>query len=456
VVAPTERAFARAVRRLGAEQFRSLVAATHAARPDATGLRREGAVVVVEGAGERLLVAAGGRLPWREPRPAGPVEGRIDAVVAQRPAPGLAARHDAAHHPPTALRDRLCYGLDRSTATRICERHLGLALDGSDPARTPAARDRRRAAGVVAAVALALVAVLAAVVAGPAGTGIGAGGGPRIGATDEARAANVTPAGPATPIPPPGVESPTATGASYPPGLGPSGPTDARALAQAHGEVAAERAYRLTIVSRRAEAGAVEGRWLEAREVVRADEPTRYRYRANGTLLAGGTERVRSFTSYADGDHVYRRLTGTNGSRYVRETVERRAGGEGPLADRAEGYVARYLGGTRGSITRVSAPPVEGYLLTAEGTPTAFEGSVAGYTATALITDRGFVVELAVTYERSVDGSRRRSSFAMAYGPLRSAVEEPDWYGTAREATGRGESATGTNATTARPHPTGQ
>jgi hypothetical protein len=452
VVAPTETAFDRAVRRLGTEEFRSLVAETHAARPDATGVSREGAVVVVEGADERLLVAAGGRLPWREPRPAGPVAGRIDAVVAQRPAPGLAARHDAAHRPPAALRDRLCYGLDRATATRICERHLGLALDGSDPPHGPAARDRRRAAGVVAAVALAVVAALAAVVAGPAGIGTG----PGIEATDGAGAANVTPAGPATPIPPPGVESPTATGTSYPPGLGPSGLTDARALAQAHGEVAAERSYRLTIVSRRADAGAVEGRWLEAREVVRADGPTRYRYRANGTLLAGGTERVRSFTSYADGDHVYRRLTGTNGSRYVRETVERRAGGEGPFADRAEGYVARYLGGTRGSITRVSAPPVEGYLLTAEGTPAAFERSVAGYTATALVTDRGFVVELAVTYERSADGTRRRSSFAMAYGPLREAVEEPDWYGTAREATGRGESATGTNATTTRPHPAGQ
>jgi hypothetical protein len=456
VVPPTETAFARAVRRLGTEEFRSLVAATHAARPDATGVRREGAVVVVEGVGERLLVAAGGRLPWREPRPAGPVAGRIDAVVAQRPAPGLAARHDAAHHHPAALRDRLCYGLDRSAAARVCERHLGLALDGSDPAPGPAAQNRRRAAAVVAAVALAVVAVLGAVVAGPVGTGTGSGSGSGaasgVGAAGTT-GATVTAAGPATPIPPPGVESPTATGASYPPGLGPSGLTDARALAQAHGAVAAERSYRLTVVSRRADAGAVEGRWLEAREVVRADEPTRYRYRANGTLLAGGSERVRSFTSYADGDHVYRRLTGTNGSRYVRETVERRAGGEGPFADRAEGYVERYLGGTSGPITRVSAPPVEGYLLTAEGPPTAFEGSVEGYTATALITDRGFVVELAVTYERSVNGSRRLSSFAMAYGPLRGAVEEPDWYGTAREATGANGTAT---ATTSRPHPAGQ
>lgn len=129
-------AFARRLRQLDREAFATFVAALWAASGWET--RTEDGLVIAERGDERQRLAVAPPRPllgwWRS----GSVPDDVDAVVRarrrDRSLPGrqsVAAAGEAPIVDAAALRERLLFGLDPSTADRICTEHLGV------PARDP-------------------------------------------------------------------------------------------------------------------------------------------------------------------------------------------------------------------------------------------------------------------------------------------------------------------------------
>lgn len=410
--APDRTAVRRALADLGPDGFVALVAAVHAAREGVESVERDGGVLVVRGPETRRLLPLPDRPgPFRGPAPVGPASDPVDEVVAQADgdaARATAARRGARYRSPADLVDRIRYGLPGDARRRLLADHLG--LDADDAAGRSGVVDRIGRRRALAAVAAALVVV----------AGLAAGAVP----------VDPTAGGPADPtMPTPAAVSPAGTADApaagpdtdrYPPGVDAGGLTDPAALSRAHAVAAGARRYRWTVV---------EGR-TRAKVDLGTDGPGAVVDAITRSSNATGNV---SFRTYSDGSYSYVGITGPNGSRYVRETVRRRAG-EGPrYADRAANAVGRYLS-SGGTVARVGGDGVALYRLTTTAPPARLADAVTDYAAIALVTRDGFVVALDVSYRSHGRRGTTAVAFRFGYRPYR-ATENPPWYEAARRST---------------------
>lgn len=274
----------------------------------------------------------------------------------------------------------------------------------------------------------------------------------------------------------------------YLPGLDTNGVSSADRLAQSHGAAVAGRSYALRIRSygvtpldarslgedgdpaaggddllgdTAAPGTAYGSQWRDVAQLVTVVNGTHYRHRlvgayeapaervdgdgrSNGSTAGGGEGkgergedeegdlRLVRADAYADGVHVWRRIDGGTVA-YSRRVATTTGGGEGVFADRAEGYVARYLSAGRTTVTRTD-PGMQsraGFVVTARGDPQRISGNVTDYRAVASVTPDGLVASLEVRYELTVDGETRVVEFGYDYRQLdavsASELERPDW-----------------------------
>lgn len=109
--------------------------------------------------------------------------------------------------------------------------------------------------------------------------------------------------------------------------------------------------------------------------------------------------------------------------------------GEGERhADRTAGYVARYLSGAGGEMTRVDGAGTAVHRLRVTRPSPRLADVASNCTATAFVTDRGFVLPLEVGYHRETDDSARAVAFRFGYEPYRHDGRPP-WYEALRAST---------------------
>ncbi|MEF8820381.1 MAG: hypothetical protein V5A31_13745 [Haloferacaceae archaeon] len=394
---PSAATVARRLRRLDHDARVAFVAALYAAGGDAVTVAREGPVLVVDGpAGLRRVVVG---------PPADNVDADAVVVVTDRDR-ARAEGIDARLLGPAALHDRLCYGVDRETAARLCRAHLGVPFDASDGGHT---RRRRVAATLVLLAAAGLVAALAlSVPVGPGGEASDAG---------SARAGDATPA----PV----------TAADL---------RDSETVARGH--LAALRAR----PSVRLNATFAGPRHLTGFDTLRSgydrDDVVSVsmrvgadgRYRSvRRTSFAGGPlirDRV-AVARYADGGTEYVRIDGEPSLRYERRAVTR--SGRAFAADWSRRLLPRYLTTNRTRVERLSADADARYRVVATGSPRGLDHEVRGYRAAARVAADGLVTRLSVGYDHPTTGAR--VSVTARFGSP-AAVPAPPWYETARERTG--------------------
>ncbi|WP_318569534.1 hypothetical protein [Salinigranum marinum] len=332
---------------------------------------------------------------------------------------------------PRELADRLLYGLSRADADGLAVRYLGvptatLLAAGDVTPRFAVARSRPELTTVTA-----LAAVVCLVVAAAAAGAWAPGGGDTT-----ATGTDAPPAVAATERIAP--ERTASANATYPPGVDDDF-LDVWVLSAAHTAAVDGRSYRF--IARHTGAEALDGdrRWDTAWQHAVVDDDV-WLYSIVGYTAAGNDSRLVQYTTYADGNSVYRRAENGTDPAYERRPVRATAGGSDPHADRAGRYLRRYLATTAVRIDRPSWNPSM-YRIVATGRPTAVDGDVSNYTATALVDRDGFVSTLSVEYTLDEGTSERTVRFRFEYAAVDDTrVRPPGWYDDAR-------AATGTNAT---------
>jgi hypothetical protein len=453
---PTDRV-AELIGQLHRERFVDFCVSLWAARGDET--RVEDGRIVATRANERIVL-----LPWTDPgalgRALGAVragvtgwgrdtaDGGVDVVVAAvdaAPARRLAARHDARFVGPTALADRLLYGVSRAEAAELVAMYLDEELSAvlattSSPHRTNIGIDATTLVAVAGVVCLVVAGIVGGVwtVDGPDATADGATGS--------------SPTTFTTGVPP--TETDVQSGGSttgdaagdgstigrYPPGVA-EGFLDVWVLSNAHAEAIDGRSYRLIV--RHSGGGAFDGdrRWNGAwQHAVVGDDGT-WLYSVVGYADRGNDSELVQYTVYADGSAAYRRADGREGPTYERSPVPVTDDGFGPHTELTQEYLRRYLATPEVRVDRPSWNP-EVYRLVATGPPSTADRDVSNYTATALVSEAGFVSELTVEYTLVEADDERTVRFRFEYAAVdETTVRPPGWYDEAVVATGNASRA---------------
>lgn len=345
------------VRRLDPDARAAVLADCRRARGESVA--REGAVVRVERGGETLVVAT------RD-------DPEADRVV------------DA-----TALRDLLCYGLDRRTADSIAERHLGAPLADLRPPLSRRVVARASALAVPVALLVLVAVVAGAVVGGVAGGPDQTPEPPTV--TTETETGTETETTATATLRPAPADGPVAPEVSQVPGLGVDGVTDVERLARAHDRVRPD-AY----VARARTVRVASNYDVVTRNVtLRVDGD---RYRAEAVTNRGG-ETTRSATVYDDGDE---RWAGTRrgGEFSVRQLAANETGPAGiDPATLGQSGVRAALATPE---TNVTGPTeYEGwpaYRVVGTGVPPDEADSLKTYRVTAYVRPDGFVYAMVVEY----------------------------------------------------------
>lgn len=338
----------------------------------------------------------------------------------------VADRHAARFVDPTALANRLLYGIPRGDAASLTSRYLGVstssALGTDDDATVPTSRPMRfSTTGLVVAGVVCLV--LAALVGGvwaPAGSGSFDDGAPtRTPPTDRSVDAGSQAA---------------STTAQYPPGITAES-VDSEKLADAHATAVAGRSYRL--ITRQSGTDRLDGshRWSGAWQHAGVAGDRTWLYTVVGYDSTPNGTRLVQYTAYADGEYVYRRAGIREGLRYDRDAVRLGSEGYGFHTDRARRAVRLYLATTRVEVDQPSWRP-DLYRVVATGRPTAVGGTVSNYTATAFVSREGFVSEMTVEFTRHESDDAEDVRFRLEYAAVdETQAEPPGWYDEAKAAT---------------------
>lgn len=423
--------------RLDTETLGSLVADAWAARGFET--ERDGDVIVAtrDGATATLWVVGGRRRRWR--RGVTLPEREVDVVVA----PGAGERvqaaargRDARFVDATGLWELLWYGVDRPTATAICERYLGAPPESLRPPLTVRARRRldaveRPGTGTTfVAVVVVLATLLVAAGVGPssilpsetggdldsfgAATGLDETPG-RVGTAPFVTTAEST------------VGRSNASNVSAVPGLTTDGIGDLTALASAHERAVANRSYTL---------------WLDVYEP-QEDDPTGPREQRDIDITVEGdryfvvTEievdgnRTRVGSVYHEGETWFvREPDGADetGGAWRRVAAEDAAAfGPNPFVLGRTG-VSQFLSTPESTVTgTVEEGDRTLYRVVGRGPPEGpFSGQMTNYTAVALVDPTGLVVDLTVDYTVATSGQPYRVRLEWTYGRLgETTVDAP-------------------------------
>ena len=439
---------ARRFRALSPADRRSFVAALWAATGERTTVTDDGVVVGGHPSGRdgppdgdlvRVVDPGGGLLSDPTPSVAD-----ADVVVATRADDDLAGAATAAgaeYVPPSELRDRLLYAVDRDRGAELCREYLDcepVVPDADADVKTgPAAGDDATTAVRRAAAPVALLVLVVGLVA--AGSGLPA-------STPDAlpSSGTETPPLPSGTDPLRGDEGGSATAttptASYPLGLSEAGVESAESLGTTHGSLARGRAYRLRL----AFAGPPDEPGFQGFRRIRlsatVESPSRYLVTLR-LVPRNESAPATSISRYADGSAEY--LRRDNGTAV---TYDRRSRSRGPsVTGNVQSLLERYLD-TRESDVRVERNDSETRLRVRAVDPRQRLGdSVSGYEATASVRQSGFVESLRVRYARERDGERFPVRVVFSYDDVGKAeATPPSWYDDAR-------TATGTDAETATP-----
>jgi hypothetical protein len=390
------------------------------------------------------VAAVEARLPWgTAPSIAGSENDdyAVDVVVAPVDASArrLAGRYDARPVGPRTLANRLLYGIPRERANALTRRHLGVStasLLAADATTPPPSPRRSPAALVVAGVACLVVAAAVAGVWSPGALdGLGDGA-----ATPPPGAGS----GLSTTAPDASNPSSDASGSDdrpgwpanrYPPGVG-NDTVYPAALADAHAAVVAGRSYRLLV--RQSDTDPLGGgpQWDDVWQHAVVDENGTWLYAVVGYARTAEGRRLVQYTAYADGTFVYHQSSSGSGPQYDRYPARATTDdGRDAHVDRAHRALRRYLATTDVRVDRPSWRP-DMFRVVATGRPTAVDGTVSNYTATAFVDEGGFVSELAVEYTRHTGHGAESVRFRFEYVAVDEAtLRPPGWYDEARAAT---------------------
>lgn len=387
--------FARRFRRLDRDARVAFVAALYAAQGDAVAVDRDGPVVVVDRPAGPLRVAVG------PPPPAG--EGVDAVVVAGTRERRRVAPTDARVLGSAALYDRLCYGVDRAAAARLCRAHLGVRFDAPDT-RGPRWRRVAAAVAVVAGVLVALA--LAPSTPVSPSTFVSPDATP-----DEAAAANVTAAD---------LRSPGTLARGHRAAL------RARPSVWLNATFAGPR--HVTGFDSRRSGYDVDDTVSVSMQI---DADGGYRSVRRTSFAGGPLIRERATVArYVDGDTEYVRVDGESSTRYERRPVTR--SGRAFAADLSRWLLPSYLKTNRTRVERLPANASARYRVVATGQPRALDHEVRGYRATARVAADGLVTRLSVAYVHADTGAA--VSVDARFGSP-ADVAPPAWYETARERT---------------------
>lgn len=375
--------------------------------------------------------------------PTGSVDGSdVDLVVTPVDTPWatrLARRHGARLVGPAELTRLLLYGVPRATADELASQYFGLSTVSeavaTDATTSSVTAGSRRPALLVVAGVVCLV--LAAVVAGvwtpdPEITGVPESNG-GTGPSGDAPAPDTPMAGTVIDETA-GTRTASAT-TRHPPGVERDS-VDVATLADAHAGFVSGRSYRLIV--RQSGTDALDGsrRWDGVWQHAVVAGPRTWLFVVVGYDAVDGESRLVQYTAYADGEFVYRRTNSNEAARYDRYPARvMPQHGFGTQAVRAHDALTRYLATTEVRIDRPSWRP-DLFRVVATGRPTGIDGPVSNYTATAFVSEAGFVSELTVEYTRHVGDGTESAAFRFEYAAVdETTINPPGWYDEARAET---------------------
>lgn len=441
-------AFTRGFRRLDADERLDFVADLWAARGWVTTVV-DGQVLVRDGDVERRVRVFAPRRFRR------PDLDDVDVLVVTAGDAALesrAAEAEVRYVPPSALRDRLLYGVPRETAERLASEYLGLSLaatradDAPDASNVPRSTwlDLERpgerlpdALGSVAAVLVVAIVVLAA-------TGPGLLSSTDVPPTDLEANGSFTPGAVGAFGSNEAAGTETEAPAPMPPGLSNDEVTDVVALADATRSAMHEGGWVLR-VSREGPDRSVwrnDGdRW---RETFRVRNDTHYLKTTRIHYVSGDRTSEEVVERYADGETAFQRRTVEGADEFSRKPVENTVG-VAAIPDWVMTGVLLYLTTNRTHVrcagTYDGSDDCAAYHVTADGRP-AYFFDVGNYTATATVTDAGVVSALRVEYTVSApDECRTPEPCKVEFGwtldaPADVTVSPPSWLPEAESRTG--------------------
>jgi hypothetical protein len=471
---PSEAAFARRYRALSPAERRDFVAALWAARGWETTRADDDAeddptVVVARRDGRTRRIAVGTPVPADVDAVVGDGTRRVLAASPRRRAEAVGATYLS----PAALRERLCYGLDRDAADRLFRRHFGVDLAGAaaaDSANPQPLRRRlsvagraavaevRPALGAVAVAALVLAAVAVLAVGGPtslagvAGLGPGAGdvdstpsppadgeyaaAADAIGTADSAARAVAGLDDAALGLDEDGLTGTIGSTARTPPGAFLTGVHDAGALADAHAAAVRKRSPASFVLVASGPANATDLPSTTGGRVGIAGDggvemtvasATRYRVVSSANASIASPAGEGPVETFADGDAAYRRTAGPDGVETSRLAAAEAPNGTAIAAAAAKEPIRRFLNGSDSTV-RAAATERPLYRIDVRGEPAALDSStVDDFRAVAFVTADGLVLELSAEYVHEPTGERVRVAFRYdRFGD--AAVIPPPWY----------------------------
>lgn len=417
-------AFERLLRSAEPAAFRQFVADLWAARGWQTTVDAEVVVATRDTSRSQRILVRHSAEP-AEPAP----NSDIDCLVADTSNP---ARLERA--PPGVrvfgaadLRDMLWYGMDREAADELVRRFFGRPLTRQQtsglslrelirsPATTPASASKALAV-------LVLVFLLASTLAGgPAGLAVHSGGtssgSPT--ASDVERGATPTfrPLAPGT-----------VNAAVLPPGIGPAGITDTRAVTGATAAALANRSYRWELTSRTTVDGVETG---ASRQVVTVNRPIVYAVTIHRPYGSGSGEIVEG--AYADGRTHIERFVKDGGTTYCARPVPTSGSAADSYAARIEERLAWLLTARTSELTGTTTR--NDTMIYRVQLSSDRWSDIEEQNTTVYIDADGVVRELRMTYTSSRSAIRKtvvvehRLEFGVA------AVPSPPWYSVARAVT---------------------
>lgn len=400
------------LRRLDPPELAAFVADLWGARGYET--THSGTVVTAKRRDETLMISVIGAVP---------ADATADAVVVAGKTTGADGTLDAAD-----LTEQLWYAVERPVARKLCVHHIG-----HSPAELPASvwlRVRTLVPATLASVAIAAL-LVGVVVAVAVGATIGLGLLPDdgdTGATPTGTDSGQSPQTPAKSNTADPIEPPPADTEQYPPGLSADGITDLEALSSAHSAVTGNRSYRLRLDRFRPE---IWGNSVV--DVQRTTEATvsddRYLLDATQTV---NDETIPLGTWYHNGTETYIAQRGFSGVAYrrVESLAVRDSYPPAPTALAGRLVTTRLSTPTTNVTGTLGRDGERLFVLEGTGQPAWPDiGEVRKYNVSALITERGLVRELTISYTGR-DGDRlvgvQREVVYRGIGE--SPLEPPIWY----------------------------
>lgn len=252
---------------------------------------------------------------------------------------------------------------------------------------------------------------------------------------DGSTESTVTPAPVPTDVPESGV------GSLILPGVSADGSFDDDALSAAHQSALSEGGFAWRIErNQTGYLGNTTGSSMQYRTVTFANASTFY-YDTNGRTVRSERRRVfyPEYSEYADGSDVYvrGRPVGQADYQWDRYTA---TGTRSRFVDPTASAIGWYLNVDRVSISRIDGDGERHYRLSTTDTSARLNETASNYSATAVVTPRGLVRNLTVTYRTSRESANETVRFTHRYTYRLTevgnvSVPEPDWLSTARERT---------------------